>query len=207
MAKRVSSATDPSAPADSDRPAAGSHAEAGRLRPLTEHLLAGLPGPRAAWVAAWALVPWANAGANLLFDEARTSAVWEQSEALVIVNYAALSLGVAVALWGAMRIADRLEALPATTRALIPGDLRARFQELNSRVGPVATSLATAFAFGGSAFAREGWGPALLRGGTWFVIGIALWTFVWAYRSLQFGLNRLGRATLLVGGGPEGGAR
>src|SRR5215208_165990 len=37
----------------------------------------------------------------------------------------------------------------------------------------------------------------VLRGVTWFVIGVALWTFVWTYVTLQLGLNRLGRERLV----------
>ena len=62
-----------------------------RLRPLTERILERLPGPHVLWIVVWALVPWVNAATNLLLDSGRTSAVWEQSRALVVLNYAALS--------------------------------------------------------------------------------------------------------------------
>jgi hypothetical protein len=47
-----------------------------------------------------------------------------------------------------------------------------------------------------SALVRDGWTAALLRGATWVVLAIAMWTFLWTYVSLQLGLNRLGRAHL-----------
>jgi hypothetical protein len=50
--------------------------------------------------------------------------------------------------------------------------------------------------FAVSAFVHDGWTSALLRGATWFVLGIALWTFLWTYASLQLGLDRLGRERL-----------
>src|SRR5688572_20884013 len=56
------------------------------LRPFSERILERLPGRRVAWIAAWALVPWANAGANALLDTER-SEIWEQSRAFVILNY------------------------------------------------------------------------------------------------------------------------
>ena len=62
---------------------------------------------------------------------------------------------------------------------------------------PLVASAATAIAFAVSALVRDGWTPAILRGATWFVLGIALWTFLWTYGSLQLGLNRLGRERLL----------
>jgi hypothetical protein len=43
---------------------------------------------------------------------------------------------------------------------------------------------------------RDGWTPAVIRGATWFVLGVALWTFLWVYGSLQLGLNRLGQSHL-----------
>ncbi|MFN2466736.1 MAG: hypothetical protein ABR521_01180 [Gaiellaceae bacterium] len=62
-----------------------------RLRPLSELILDRLPGSRPLWIAAWALVPGANVGANVLLDTGGTSAVWEQSRLLVVLNYVAHS--------------------------------------------------------------------------------------------------------------------
>jgi hypothetical protein len=45
------------------------------LRPLTERILAAVPGPRALWLVVWALVPWLNAGANLLLERGARSDV------------------------------------------------------------------------------------------------------------------------------------
>jgi len=38
--------------------------------------------------------------------------------------------------------------------------------------------------------------PRLLRGVTWFVLGIALFSFVWTYGTVLLGINRLGHARL-----------
>lgn len=146
---------------------------------------------------AWALVPWLNAGANLLLDTGGTSAVWEQSRTLVVLNYAALSVAVVITVWGSGRIARRLESLRATTSKVLEGDPTERFREMNSVAGPLLASAAAAFAFAVSAFLRDGWTSAMLRGATWFVIGIAIWTFLWTYASLHVGLDRLGRERLL----------
>ena len=166
------------------------------LQPLTDRILARFPGHRMLWIGVWALVPWVNAGANLLLDTEARSAVWEQSRALVVLNYAALSLGIVIALWGSNRIARRLESLGATMRDTLGRSSRERFRELNSVVGPLALSGAAAIAFAVSALVRDGWTSALLRGATWFVLGVALWTYLWTYGSLQLGLNRLGREHL-----------
>lgn len=133
------------------------------------------------WVLVWALLPWANAGANLLLDT-ETSAVWEQRRGLVILNYAAISLAVVITVWGTSRIARRLEALGAEP-----------FHAISSVVGPVLLAAATAVAFGISATVRDGVASGLLRGGTWLLLGIAFWTFIWTYGCLLLGLGRLGK--------------
>jgi hypothetical protein len=167
------------------------------LRPLTERLLARLPGPRALWIAVWALVPWLNAGANLLLETGSRSAIWEQSRALLLLNYAALSFAIAIALWGTRRITRRLETIGETTWSSVEGDRREAFREMNSVVGPLVASAATAYAFGFGTLLADGWASGFLRGATWFVLGIALWTFLWTYASLALGLDRLGRARLV----------
>jgi hypothetical protein len=168
-----------------------------RLRPLTERILARLPGSRLVWIAAWALVPWLNAGANLVLDTGGTSAVWEQSRTFVVLNYAALSAAVVITLWGTGRIAQRIEALPGTTVKVLKSDATLKFREMNIVVGPLLAAAATSFAFAGSALVRDGWVSALLRGATWLVLGVALWTFLWTYAALHLGLDRLGREPLL----------
>ena len=166
------------------------------LRPLSERVLARLGRPRVAWIVAWALVPWANAGANLLLGSERTSAVWEQGTVLVVLNYAAISLGVVVSLLGADVIARRLAALQAAAAEVLVGEAEEPFRGVNSVAGPVAAAALTGLALGAVTFVDEGLAPALVRAATWFVLGIALYSFVWTYGSLLLGLSRLGRARL-----------
>jgi hypothetical protein len=170
-----------------------------RLRPLTDRILAAVPGPRAVAILVWALVPWLNFGANLLLDTGSRSALWEQRRALVVINYATLSLAIVITLWGAQRIARRLEALRASATDIFERDTRGPFRELNSVFGPLVASAVTAIALALSALVEGGLSSALLRGATWFLVGIPLWTFFWTYASLQFGLDRLGRERLRPG--------
>jgi hypothetical protein len=144
---------------------------------------------------AWAAIPWLNAGGNLLLEDEVRSAVWEQSDVFVVLNYASLSLAVVIALVGADRIARRLHSL-LTTSVVLDGDPHASFRELNSTTGPLAVSTAAGLAFGLSALVQDGLAPALLRGVTWFVLGVALFTYLWTYGSLLLGLDRLGRTQL-----------
>jgi hypothetical protein len=169
----------------------------GWLQPLTERVLERLPGERLLWIGAWAVVPWLNAGANLLLGEEARSAIWEQSRVLIVLNYAALSFAILITLWGTDRIARRLESLRPTTSEVLDGTAREPCGSVNSTTGPLVASAATAIAFGVSALVTDGLLSAILRGATWFVVAIALWTFLWTYASLQLGLDRLGRAHLL----------
>ena len=148
-----------------------------------------LPVPRGLCIAAWALIPWLNAGANLLLGDDGTSAVWEQSVTLVVLNYVALSLAVAIALWGTRRLVRRVESL-------YTDDADGPFRGMHSSAGPLLLTAVAALAFAVSAFIRDGWAAALLRGATWLVIGVALFTFLWTYGSVLVGLDRLGRKRL-----------
>ena len=165
------------------------------LRPLTERILARLPGDRGIWILAWALLPWMNAGANLLLDTDARGAVWGQGRTLVVLNYGALSLAVVICVVGARRIAQRVASLHETTSLDV--DATSRFGGVGSVAGPVVVSIAAALAFGVSAAAADGWVPALLRGGTWLLLGLPVWTFVWIYGALLLGFHRLGRERLL----------
>lgn len=153
-----------------------------RLQPLTERVLARLPGERLLWVAAWALVPWANGALNLVLGTESKSAVWEQSGALVVANYAVLSFAIVIAVWGSRRLAARMEEL----RGGEP------FREVSSVGASLAGAVAVAVAFGLTALVEDGVVAAVVRGLTWLVIAAALWTFLWTYVSLQHGLYRLG---------------
>jgi hypothetical protein len=166
-----------------------------RLRPLTERILTAAPGPRELWLIAWALVPWLNAGTNLLLEPGARSAIWDQSRTLIILNYAASSAAVVVTLWGTARIARRLEDLRGELKDLkLP--TRQPFHEVNRVLVPFVAAGVTAAAFAATALIEDGWTAGMLRGATWFVVGIPLWTFLWTYASLQLGLHRLGQSRL-----------
>ena len=167
------------------------------LEPLTERILDALPGRRVVWIALWALLPPLNAAVNLLLDEDTRSAVWEQSRLLVFVNYVALTIGVAVSLWGAGRIARRLEELRPATSEVLALDGQEPFREMNSSLAVVLVSVAAAIAFAASTVVSDGWAPGLVRGATWLLLGIPIWSFLWTYASLQLGLDRLGRERVL----------
>jgi uncharacterized membrane protein (Fun14 family) len=123
--------------------------------------------------------------------------VWEQDPALIVLNYIAVSFAVVMALWGAARIAHGLEALLETPSRSLAGEASTLFRGMSSRAGPIVASVAAAIVFGLSTGFREGWAAGLLRGVTWFVIGVALFSFIWTYGSVLVGLDRLGRERLV----------
>jgi hypothetical protein len=145
------------------------------------------------WIVAWALVPALNAGANLLLESESRSPIWEQGDVLVALNYAALTLGVVIALWGTGRITRRLDAL----RMSFGIEADHPFRELNNVLVPLGLSAIAAIVFGLSTASADGWAMGLLRGATWFLLGIPLWTFLCTYVALNLGLDRLGREHLV----------
>lgn len=169
------------------------------FRAVSDRVLDRLPGSRVAWIGAWATIPWLNAGANLLLGQERTSPVWEQGAVLVVLSYVAVSFAIVVSLWGASHITRRLEALYQTTSTIADGEPSELFRGMNSVVGPVVGAGAAAILFGASTVVRDGWAAGALRGATWFVVGLALFSFIWTYASLLLGLDRLGRARLVPG--------
>lgn len=164
------------------------------VRPLSERIIERLPGRRWGWIGIWALVPWINALVNLSLDEDDRSAVWDQGTTAVVLSYAALGLAMVVTVWGAATLARRLEALRGAD-VLEGGQpmLRAGY----AVTVPLVGGCLMAVAFGGTTLVEDhGWWPAVIRASTWFVLGIAIWSFLWTYGLLQFALDRFGRAHL-----------
>jgi hypothetical protein len=167
---------------------------AAELQPLTERILARLPGRRAIWIGVWALVPWLNFAANEALGI--EGAVWDQSRALVVGSYAAVSFAVIVTLWGTGRIADRVDQLLATTATVCPGCTSRDFREMNSVRLPLVAAGVTAVGFGVTALVSEGAAAGAIRAPTWFMLGVAFWSYLSTYVALQRGLDRLGRERL-----------
>ena len=165
------------------------------IDPLSERILAGLPGNRWLWVGVWATIPWINGLVNLSLAEESRSAVWDQGTTWVLLSYGALSLAMVVTLTGASELARRIADLRDRSADVLeePAAARPRFEV----AGPVVGAILMALAFGGTTLlADAGWWPALVRAVTWFILGVAIWSFLWTYGSLQLALDRLGRARL-----------
>lgn len=166
-----------------------------RLCPFSERIIDGLPGSKWLWIGGWSLVPWINALVNLSLDQESRSAVWDEGAAFVVLSYSALSVAVVITLVGASALANRIARIDEGSPEVLAH--QAPFRPHYETLGPVIGALVMALAFGGTTLVADaGWWPAAIRALTWFVLGIAIWSFLWTYGSLQLALDRLGRAHL-----------
>lgn len=167
--------------------------------PLTEHVLARLPGPRLPWVVAWALVPWLN----LAVVQLSGSAEWTQPGIPLaeILNRGAVTIALLLSLWGATRITNELRDLqPALTKAVVQDepDVRRLFFGIDNRLVPLLMTVLVGVLLPLDEALRGNSAAALIQAVTWLLIGIPLSTAVWVYLILQIGLNRLGRGQLTL---------
>lgn len=169
--------------------------------PLTERILARLPGRRLAWVVAWALVPWLNLAVIVVLGDgewARTGVPLEE-----VLDRTAVTFAVLLSLWGTARITDDLRTLgPSLARVIEQDepDVERLFDGIDRTMVPLLVTAAAAVvlpldeALGGEPAA------AVIQAATWLIIGIPLGTAIWVYLTLQVGLNRLGRGQLTLQG-------
>jgi hypothetical protein len=162
--------------------------------PLTERILSRLPGPRLAWMIAWALVPWLNLAVIVALgagEWTRPGIPWGE-----VLNRTAVTFAVLLSLWGTARITDQLPRLGPVLAKVVEQeepDVERLFRAVDSTLVPLLLTAATMVvlpldeAVGGEPTA------ALIQAVTWLFIGIPLWTAVWVYLTLQIGLNGLGR--------------
>ena len=122
--------------------------------------------------------------------------MWEQTAWLVILNYVAVSFAIVVTLLGAERIVRRATELRSEASRLFAGAPDTVLAPINLSVVPLIATAAISVAFAIGPLIEDGWAPAVLRGATWLVVGLPIWTFLAIYAALQLGLNRLGRAHL-----------
>ena len=156
--------------------------------PLTERILARLPGPRLAWVAAWAMVPWLNLAVVAVLE----GDDWVRNGVPVgeVLNRTAVSFAVLVSLYGAARITDELRTVrPVLARVVEQEepDVERLFRGIDSSLAPVVLTAATVAILPLDEAIRGEPVAALIQAATWLVLGIPLWTAVWVYLTLQLG--------------------
>jgi hypothetical protein len=176
-------------------------AAAGTL-PLTERILGRLPGPRVAWVLAWAAVPIAAS----LPPHAYLATVGARPLQVRLLAGLVLAYAVALAVWAAGRFAresslversvDQLAAQPGQAATPV-------FRGMASARGPLALTLVFVVVTVwrttvlGGPWAALRWLPVSL------LVNLPVMTGVWVYLALLLGLNRLGRRTLALTAFPK----
>lgn len=167
----------------------------GGLGPLTERILARLPGPRIGWMAIWALLPWVE-HATFLWLQTAGILAGRHNPAGGAFARVAFSSAIFLSLWGSGKIGREIQALrPNLSRMVRRGseDPAALFRNVASTAGPLLLNAAAIVVFVTQTVLEAGWAESIVRAGAWLLIGPAIWTFVWVYLSLQVGLDRLGR--------------
>ena len=167
--------------------------------PLTERILTRLPGPRAVWVGAWALVPWLNLAVVWAWDAGE----WTTDGVPIgeVLNRAAVSLAVLLSIRGAERIADglrRLHPVLAEITEQQQPDVARLFRGMDGVAVPLLITAAVAAVLPADEIGSGDAGAAAIQAVTWLVVGIPLGTAVWVYVTLQTGLDRLGRGHLTL---------
>lgn len=174
------------------------------LLPITERLLAKLPGPRWRWQLSWSLVP----VTQLLIVTAipywsRFGLKGMSWEILVIGLAQPLVWGYAIwmSLWGVNKFARDVTAIEGNLSKLIGKHNYAAkfaFRGMESRVGPLILALAITLIFGIQFIHYGWWVLALLNIPFWLLIHFPVTTWFWNYLMLMFGLNRLGKQHLTL---------
>jgi hypothetical protein len=166
--------------------------------PLTERVLSRLPGPRFFWIVVWALVPWIHALVTLMLQATGHLPPWNDVISQLL-NRAGFSLSILLSLWGAGKIGRGIKSLKLDLLGLLTekDDPSEPFRGMESAAAPTLLTVGTVIAFAGQSVIQHGsWLRGVITATAWLLAGIAVWTFVWVYLNLQFGLNRLGRFPL-----------
>jgi len=170
--------------------------------PLTERLLAWLPGPRWASQAGWIALPLLRALGTVAFLEwtGKNPLCWGLG-LLVLPEALAFTYAVPHALWGAARIAREASALEPrlaelTSAGQEPGPRV--FRGMGSTLGPVLIALSISLCLlGATVGTADGWivlALLLLA----LAIHLPITTLLWTYLMLMVGLHRLGARHLIL---------
>jgi cbb3-type cytochrome oxidase subunit 3 len=172
------------------------------MLPLSERLLGGLPGPRVAWVLAWAAVPIAGG----LLPGAYLATVGVKPLPLRLLIGLVFAYEVVLAVWAVGRFTRERDTVQRSVDQLAtdPGqNATPVFRGMASTLGPLALTLVFVTvtvwrtAVLGNLRAALLWLPVSL------LVNLPLLTAVWVYLALLLGLNRLGRRTLSLTAFPQ----
>jgi hypothetical protein len=177
----------------------------GRRLPITERLLARLPGPRVVWLLIWGAVP--------VLSSLALPSIWEVSPApglsARLTSGVVYSYAVVLALWASRRFARDVEDAELVVDRLAEDSgegTKPVFLGIDSTLGPLALLALTvglaALVTAQVAEIRDGLAAAL-SAPVPIIVNLPLATAVWLYAVLLLGLNRLGRRRLLLDTFPQ----
>jgi hypothetical protein len=174
-----------------------------RTEPLTDVVLAGLPGPRRAWVVLWALVALLRPIAlNLVLGGWLPSgrATFED----LFVTQAVFAYVVLVTLLGSALLADDVGRLgPVLDHLGVDAGIGGTFRGLGSRLAPIMLTAVVVAIATPSTYLNYGLVAALVDLPLLAIMTLPIMTFVWVYLVVLTGVNRLGAATLALDAFPE----
>src|SRR5918994_2589670 len=172
------------------------------MRPLTERMLGRLPGPRVAWLLAWAAVPVA-AG---LLPGSYLATVGAQPLPVRLLTGLVYGYAVVLAFWAVGKFTREGTTVERSVDQLAAGPGQAAtpvFLGMASTKGPLALTLVFAAVTVWRPAMLGDLGVALLWLPVTLLVNLPLLTAVWIYLALLLGLNRLGRRSLSLTAFPE----
>jgi hypothetical protein len=173
-------------------------------QPLTERILAAMPGPRLAWAVVWALVAVLRLGALLLIVNVTGIAVESQTSVSSALGQAVFGYVVVVALVGTPILVRRIHELDPVLESIAPSRPAASwFGRMTSAAGPILLVAIAVAASLPSTLAEFGVVVAVMDVVLLGVLLLPIMTFVWAYGTLLVGLDRLGGADLRLDDFPQ----
>jgi hypothetical protein len=174
------------------------------LLPITERLLAKLPGPRWRWQLVWSLVP------VMQLLTLTAISFWSRF-GLKGMSWDILAMGLAptlvwgyaiwMSLWGVAKFARDVTAIEGNLSTLIGKHNYAAkfaFRGMESSVGPLILAIAITLIFGTQLILYGWWVLALLNIPFALLIHFPVTTWFWNYLMLMLGLNRLGKQHLTL---------
>jgi hypothetical protein len=172
------------------------------LLPITERLLARLPGPRWLWLLLWGLVPlvrgltfmplWNNAAHDM-------GLTFWQLAVINLVNVLVWAYAIWLSLWSVGKVVNDVKALDARLSGLLGPhnySTRSAFRGMESWLGPLLIASTLTLVFSLQTVLLGGWLLALLNVPLMLLIYFPTATWFWSYLMLMLGLHRLGKQHL-----------
>lgn len=176
--------------------------DTGEYQPLTERILARLPGPRWAKLAIWITLPILRAvGMVFVLELTGRNPLGWGLWLMVIPEVLVFTYAITLAIWGATKIARDASALEPKLAELTSAGQEPSpriFRGMGNPIAPILMALVVSLTIVSVMVGTEAWWILLALLVLNVVIHIPLTTLFWAYLMLMLGLNRLGTRHLAL---------